>query len=100
MPKFVHIDIATDDPERAAGFYEKVFGWGVRKLEGPVPYWLKARPMTQAHSVPESPKESKAGSRRRQPSKCLRLMRMVPESLPKAEQSSGRKLSSRVSVTC
>ena len=40
MPKFVHIDIAADDPERAAGFYEKVFGWGVRKLEGPVPYWL------------------------------------------------------------
>lgn len=40
MPKFVHIDIAADDPERAAGFYEKVFGWDVRKLEGPVPYWL------------------------------------------------------------
>lgn len=42
MPKFVHIDIAADDPERAAGFYEKVFGWAVRKLEGPVPYWLIA----------------------------------------------------------
>ena len=42
MPKFVHIDIAADDPERAAGFYEKVFGWTVRKLEGPVPYWLIA----------------------------------------------------------
>jgi hypothetical protein len=42
MPKFVHIDIAADNPERAAGFYEKVFGWSIRKLEGPVPYWLIA----------------------------------------------------------
>jgi len=42
MPKFVHIDISADDPERAAGFYEKVFGWKVRKLEGPMPYWLIA----------------------------------------------------------
>ncbi|GAB4350690.1 MAG: VOC family protein [Oricola sp.] len=42
MPKFVHIDIAADDPERAAGFYERVFGWSIRKLEGPVPYWLIA----------------------------------------------------------
>jgi len=40
MPKFVHIDISADDPERAAGFYSKVFDWTVRKLEGPVPYWL------------------------------------------------------------
>jgi predicted enzyme related to lactoylglutathione lyase len=40
MPKFVHIDIAADDPERAAGFYEKVFGWTISKLDGPIPYWL------------------------------------------------------------
>ncbi|MFZ2099098.1 MAG: VOC family protein [Oricola sp.] len=40
MPKFVHIDIAADDPERAAGFYHEVFGWNIRKFEGPMPYWL------------------------------------------------------------
>lgn len=40
MSRFIHIDIAADDPQRAAGFYEKVFGWKVRKLEGPMPYWL------------------------------------------------------------
>ena len=40
MPKFVHIDIAADEPERAADFYEKVFGWKVQKLDGPMPYWL------------------------------------------------------------
>ncbi len=40
MPKFVHIDISADDPQRAADFFASVFGWGVQKLEGPVPYWL------------------------------------------------------------
>jgi uncharacterized protein len=40
MPHFVHIDIAADDPERAARFYGKVFDWPVTKLEGPTPYWL------------------------------------------------------------
>lgn len=40
MPGFVHVDIAADDPERAAGFYNRVFGWTVTKLAGPTPYWL------------------------------------------------------------
>lgn len=40
MPRFVHIDIAADDPQRAADFFSKVFGWSVQKLEGPIPYWL------------------------------------------------------------
>lgn len=40
MPKFVHIDITADDPERATGFYRNVFGWKIDKLEGPDPYWL------------------------------------------------------------
>jgi predicted enzyme related to lactoylglutathione lyase len=40
MPGFVHVDIGAEDPERAARFYNRVFGWTVTKLEGPVPYWL------------------------------------------------------------
>lgn len=44
MPQFVHMDIAADDPERAAGFYNRVFGWAVTKLEGPTPYWLVTPP--------------------------------------------------------
>jgi predicted enzyme related to lactoylglutathione lyase len=40
MPRFVHIDIAADDPEREASFFRDVFGWTVTKLDGPVPYWL------------------------------------------------------------
>jgi len=44
MPRFVHIDIAADDPHRAANFYNKVFGWHVQKLEGATPYWLLTPP--------------------------------------------------------
>jgi predicted enzyme related to lactoylglutathione lyase len=40
MPKFVHVDIAADKPQRAAEFYAKVFGWNANKLGGPEPYWL------------------------------------------------------------
>ena len=40
MPHFVHIDIAADDPQRAARFYAEVFDWPVTPLEGPMPYWL------------------------------------------------------------
>lgn len=34
------IDIAADDPPRAIRFYERVFGWRIRKWEGPTDYWL------------------------------------------------------------
>ena len=40
MPRVVHIDIAADDPEHEASFFNKVFGWNVTRLHGPVPYWL------------------------------------------------------------
>ena len=42
MPRFVHIDIAADNPERAADFYREAFGWTVTSLDGPMPYWLVA----------------------------------------------------------
>lgn len=40
MPRVVHFEISAQDPEKAAEFYEKVFGWKVTKWEGPVEYWL------------------------------------------------------------
>ncbi len=40
MPRLIHFEIPADDPERAAKFYTAVFGWEIKKLEGPVPYWL------------------------------------------------------------
>lgn len=40
MPRVVHFDIDSDDPERAIGFYGGVFGWKFEKWEGPMEYWL------------------------------------------------------------
>lgn len=40
MPTIVHFDIAADEPERAKGFYEKLFDWKIELLPGPVPYYL------------------------------------------------------------
>lgn len=40
MGRVVHFEIPADDPERAVGFYEKVFGWKFNKWDGPMDYWL------------------------------------------------------------
>lgn len=38
--RVIHFEIGCDDPKRAAKFYGDVFGWDVKKWEGPVDYWL------------------------------------------------------------
>lgn len=40
MGRVIHFEISADDPERAAEFYRSVFGWGIKKWDGPMPYWL------------------------------------------------------------
>jgi len=40
MPRVVHFEIDAKKPERAIGFYKKVFGWKIEKWEGPMDYWL------------------------------------------------------------
>jgi predicted enzyme related to lactoylglutathione lyase len=40
MPRVVHFDIDSDDPERAIAFYSEVFGWEFEKWEGPMEYWM------------------------------------------------------------
>jgi predicted enzyme related to lactoylglutathione lyase len=40
MPRVIHFEIHADDPERAVKFYEKTFGWKIKKWEGPADYWL------------------------------------------------------------
>jgi predicted enzyme related to lactoylglutathione lyase len=40
MSRVTHFEIPADDPERAIRFYSKVFGWKIKKWEGPVDYWL------------------------------------------------------------
>ena len=40
MGRVIHFEITADDPERAAEFYVKVFGWKLNNWGGPEPYWL------------------------------------------------------------
>jgi predicted enzyme related to lactoylglutathione lyase len=40
MPRVIHFEVHTDDPKRAIAFYENVFGWKVKKWDGPMDYWF------------------------------------------------------------
>ncbi len=40
MLRVSHFEFGADDPERAVKFYEKAFGWKIKKWEGPIDYWL------------------------------------------------------------
>jgi predicted enzyme related to lactoylglutathione lyase len=40
MPRPVHFEIPTDNPDRAMAFYGAVFGWTFQKWDGPMPYWM------------------------------------------------------------
>ena len=40
MSRVVHFEIPMDNPERAIGFYQDIFGWEIDKWDGPEDYWL------------------------------------------------------------
>jgi len=40
MSRVIHFEIPASDPERAANFYRKAFGWKIEKWPGPTDYWL------------------------------------------------------------
>jgi uncharacterized protein len=40
MPRVVHFEISADDAERAVKFYTDVFGWEIKKWDGPLEYYL------------------------------------------------------------
>lgn len=40
MPRVIHFEIHAEDPERALGFYQGLFGWEFHKWDGPTDYWL------------------------------------------------------------
>ena len=40
MPRVCHFEIHADNPERAAKFYTKIFGWKIEKWKGPMDYWM------------------------------------------------------------
>ena len=40
MPRVVHFEIPAENPDRAAAFYKKAFGWKIEKWPGPMEYWM------------------------------------------------------------
>jgi uncharacterized protein len=40
MSRVIHFEIPAENPERAAAFYKKAFGWKIEKWPGPMEYWL------------------------------------------------------------
>lgn len=40
MSRVIHFEIPAAEPERAAAFYGKVFGWKFDKWAGPTEYWM------------------------------------------------------------
>ena len=40
MSRVIHFEIPAGDPERAANFYRKVFGWKIEKWPGPMECWM------------------------------------------------------------
>ncbi len=40
MSRVVHFEIPATEPERAAAFYKKAFGWKIEKWPGPMDYWM------------------------------------------------------------
>jgi predicted enzyme related to lactoylglutathione lyase len=40
MSRVIHFEIPAAEPERAAAFYGKAFGWKFDKWPGPMEYWM------------------------------------------------------------
>lgn len=40
MGRVVHFEIHAENPERAVKFYTTVFGWQIKKWDGPMEYWM------------------------------------------------------------
>jgi predicted enzyme related to lactoylglutathione lyase len=40
MSRVIHFEIPAADPDRAAAFYGKAFGWKFDKWPGPMEYWM------------------------------------------------------------
>jgi len=40
MSRVIHFEIPAENPERAAAFYKKAFGWKIERWPGPMEYWM------------------------------------------------------------
>ena len=95
MPKVTHIEFNSDNPEKTAQFYEKVFGWVVFKKQGSnEDYWL-------AHTGNSSETGINAGFRKKIDPKAAMVPTICVPSIEKANaevKSNGGKMIGEMKV--
>ena len=93
MPRVIHFDIGADQPDRAIKFYSEVFGWKIKKWEGPMDYWLV--------STGEGPGIDGGLAKRMSPSETTTNIIGVPsvdEYLAKIEKSGGKVVMPKTAI--
>src|SRR5438067_4643756 len=51
MGRVIHFEIHAENPERAVKFYTAVFGWQIKKWDGPAEYWMVMTGDPQARGI-------------------------------------------------
>ena len=94
MPRVIHFEILADDPQRAIEFYTKVFGWGIKKWEGPMDYWL-------VNTGPENQPGIHGGIMNRQhPASCINTIDVpsVDDFAAKIKKQGGKILGKKMPI--
>ena len=95
MSRVVHFEIAVDVPDRAATFYNAVFGWKIDKWEGPQDCWLVTT------GPDEEPGINGALTKRGQsaaPTVNTISVSSVDETMEKIRESGGSVLSGKMTI--
>ena len=95
MPRVIHFEFPADNPERAAKFYQDVFGWKIDRWDGPVDYWLITT------GTDEEPGINGALMRRGEDDTGTRNtveVRSVDESMKAVKESGGRVVMAKMPV--
>jgi hypothetical protein len=93
MPRVIHFEIPSRDPERLAAFYRRLFGWEITNW-GPVEYWL-------VNTGPESEPGIHGAIARRDPREGTRntvSVASADETLRKVGEAGGKALSPKMTV--
>lgn len=51
MPKVIHFEIPSKEPEKSVEFYKNVFDWIITKWDAPVDYWLTDTKDIHEHGI-------------------------------------------------
>jgi len=94
MAKVIHFEIPSQDPERLAEFYRRLFGWEIKSWGGPVEYWL-------VNAGPESEQGIHGAIARRDPREGTRntvSVASADETMEKVAGIGGKVLSPKMAV--